>query len=99
MSPGAQRVIGAVVLLATGIFSLPLSAAVFDGEGTENWIVPVQLLVMAAIGAGLAVALPALAREGASTGRRALTGAWWGLLAAFVGVLVFWFLLNGLGGA
>ncbi len=99
MSPVAQRVTGVVVLLATGIVSLPLSAALFDGEGTENWIVPVQLFVMAAIGAGLAVALPALAREGASTGRRAMTGVWWGLLAAVVGVLVFWFALNGIDGA
>ena len=99
MSPTVQRAVGIVVLLATGMFSLPVSASLFDGEGTENWIVPVQLLVMAAIGAGLAIALPALAREGAPAGRRAMTGAWWGLLAAFVGVLVFWFLLNGLGGA
>jgi hypothetical protein len=99
MSPTVQRVVGVVVLLATGVFSLPVSASLFDGVGTENWIVPVQLLVMAAIGAGLAIALPALAREGAPTARRAMTGAWWGLLAAFVGVLVFWFLLNGLGGA
>ena len=87
------------MLLATGMFSLPLSAALFDREGTENWIVPVQLLVMAAIGAGLAVALPALAREGASTGRRAMTGMWWGLLAALVGVLVAWFALSGISGA
>ena len=99
MSPVAQRVIGAVVLLATGIYSLPLAAALLDEEGTENWIVPVQLLVMAAIGAGLALALPAMARAGAPAGRRALTGAWWGLLAAFLGVLLFWFLLSGFGGA
>jgi hypothetical protein len=99
MSIVAQRVIGVVVLLATGIYSLPLSAALFDGEGTENWIVPVQLLVMAAIGAGLAVVLPARAREGAPTGRRAMTGAWWGLLAAFLGVLLFWFVINGFSGA
>ena len=99
MSPVAQRVVGVVVLLATGIYSLPVAAALFDGEGSENWIVPVQLVVMAAIGAGLAVALPALARAGAPTGRRAMTGAWWGLLAALVGVLLFWLLINGFDGA
>ena len=99
MSPTVQRAVGVVVLLVTGMMSLPVSAALLDSKGTENWIVPVQLLVMAAIGAGLAVALPALAREGAPTGRRAMTGMWWGLLAAFAGVLVFWLLLNGLGGA
>lgn len=99
MGPVAQRIVGAVVLLVTGMLSLPLSAALLDGEGTENWIVPVQLLAMAGIGAGLAVALPALAREGAPTGRRAMTGVWWGLLAALVGVLVFWFAINGITGA
>lgn len=99
MSPTLQRVVGTVVLLVTGMFSVPLSAYLFDGRAGENWIVPVQLVAMAATGAVVTVALPALAREGASTGRRARTGMWWGLLAAFVGVLVFWILLNGFGGA
>lgn len=40
-----------------------------------------------------------LEEVGAPTGRRALTGVWWGLLATFVGVLVFWLLLSGLRGA
>lgn len=99
MSPTLQRVVGIVVLLVTGMFSVPLSAYLFDGRASENWIVPVQLLAMAATGAAVTVALPAMAREGASTGRRARTGMWWGLLAAFVGVFVFWILLNGVGGA
>ena len=99
MSPTAQRVVGAIVLLVTGMFSVPLAAYLFDGRASENWIVPVQLVAMAATGAVVTIALPALAREGASTGRRARTGMWWGLLAAFVGVLVFWVLLNGFGGA
>ena len=99
MSPTLQRVVGVLVLLVAGILSLPLAAYFLDDRGTENWIVPVQLLVMAVIGAGVAVALPALARDGASTGRRAITGVWWGLLAAFVGVLVFWLLLSGFTGA
>lgn len=99
MSTYVQRVVGVIVLLVAGVASLPVSASLFDSQGGENWIVPVQLAVMVAIGAGLAVALPALAREDAPTARRALTGAWWGLLAAFVGVLVFWLLLNGTGGA
>ena len=81
------------------MLSLPAAASVLDGQGTESWIVPVQLVAMAAAGALITVALPGLAREGASTGRRAMTGAWWGLLAAFVGVVVFWLLLNGSGGA
>jgi hypothetical protein len=99
MSRSAQRLVGIVVLAVLGMLSLPVSAYVLDDPGTENWIVPVQLLAMAALGAAVTVGLPGMAREGASTGRRALTGAWWGLLAAFAGVVVFWFLLNGFRGA
>jgi hypothetical protein len=43
--------------------------------------------------------LPALARADAPVPRRAVTGIGWGLLAAFGGVLVFWFLLDGFRGA
>jgi hypothetical protein len=99
MTRSAQRVVGIVVLLVLGMLSLPVSALFLDDQGTENWIVPVQLVVMAALGAATTIALPGLAREGASTGRRALTGAWWGLLAALVGVVVFWFLVSGVRGA
>ena len=99
MSASAQRVAGVVVLLVLGMLALPLSASLVDGEGSENWIIVLDLVAMAAVGAAVTIGLPGLAREGASTGRRAMTGAWWGLLAAFVGVLVFWFLLNGISGA
>jgi drug/metabolite transporter (DMT)-like permease len=99
MTPSAQRVVGILVLLVVGMLCLPVSAFFLDGQGTENWIAPVAILLAAAVGAAVTIALPALAREGASTGRRAMTGIWWGLLAAFVGVVVFWFLLNGFSGA
>jgi hypothetical protein len=99
MSPAIQRVAGVLVLLVAGILSLPVAAYFFDDRGTENWVVPVQLLVMAAIGAGLACAVPALARAGAPMARRAVTGVGWGLLAALAGVLVFWLLVSGFGGA
>ena len=94
-----QRLAGVLVLLAAGIISFPAAATVFDSQGTENWVIPVQLLVMAAIGAGVCLVVPALAREGATRGRRALTGVWWGLLAAFAGVVVFWLLISGVRGA
>jgi hypothetical protein len=99
MSPNAQRVIAIVVLLVAGILSLPLIASVLDGQGTENWIIPVQLLVMALVGVGLTFVLPAMARAGAPTGTRVLTGAAWGVAAAVVGLVVFWLLLNGFDGA
>lgn len=87
------------MLLVTGALSLPLSAYFFDDPDTENYIVPVQLLLMAMVGAGVAVALPAMAREGSPPRRRAVTGVWWGLFAATMGVLVSWFALSGLRGA
>jgi len=99
MTRAAQRVVGIVVLLVLGVLSLPAVAFVIDGEGAENWIIVVDILAMAAVGAAVTIALPGLAREGATTGRRAMTGAWWGLLAAAAGVVVFWLLLSGLGGA
>ena len=99
MSPTRQRVVGAAILLVTGILSLPVAAFFFDREGTENWIAPVQIALMAAIGAAVTVAFPAMWRAGASTGRRAFTGIWWGLLAAFVGVMFFFLLISGFDGA
>jgi uncharacterized membrane protein len=99
MSRSADRLLGFAVLLVLGMLSLPASAYVLDDPGTENWIVPVQLLTMAAVGAAVTVVLPGMAREGAGTGRRALTGAWWGLAFALAGVLVAWVAINGWSGA
>lgn len=99
MSLTLQRIAGLLVLLAAGILSLPAAAAVFDRQGAEDLIVPAQLLLMAAVGAVVCLVVPALAREDASRGRRALTGVWWGLLAAFVGVVVFFVLISGFEGA
>ncbi|GAB3020681.1 hypothetical protein GCM10011376_23040 [Nocardioides flavus (ex Wang et al. 2016)] len=99
MSRSADRLLGFAVLLVLGMLSLPASAYVLDDPGTENWIVPVQLLAMAAVGAAVTVALPGMARAGAGTGRRALTGAWWGLAFAVTGVVVAWVAINGWRGA
>jgi hypothetical protein len=99
MSRSAQRLVGIVVLLVLGMLSLPATAYVLDDPGTESWIVPMQLLAMAAVGAAVTVALPGLAREGAPTGRRAMTGAWWGLIAALAGVVVSWIAISGFNGA
>lgn len=99
VSPTQQRVVGFGILLTAGILSLPVSAFLFDTEGTENWIAPAQLLIMAAVGAAVTAAYPAMWRAGVSTGRRAFNGIWLGLLFGFFGVLVFFFLINGLTGA
>jgi hypothetical protein len=87
-----------IVLLVLGVLSLPTSAALFDGPGTENWILPIQLGAMAAIGAVVGLALP-LAPAGSTPLRRVLVGAAWGVGMAIVGVVLFWFLLNGIRGA
>jgi hypothetical protein len=94
-----QRLLGAAVLLVAGMVSLPVSAYFLDGSGTENLVVPAQLLAMAGVGAATAAALPALAPSGAGTGKRLAVGACWGVAGAVTGVAGFWFLLNGLGGA
>ena len=47
------RGIAVVVLLATGIVSLPAVALVLDGPDTENLVLPAQLVLMAGVGAGL----------------------------------------------
>lgn len=100
MTPRGQRVLAVALLGATGILSLPLAAFVLDDSaGGENLVLPVQLVVMAGIGGALGAALPALAPEGAATSRRVLVGIGWGLLGAALGVALFWFLLNGTGGA
>ena len=94
-----QRAGAVVVLLVAGALSLPLAAAVLDGEGTENWIVPAQLGGMVLVGAVVGAVLPGLAGRGASAGRGARVGALVGVAMAVLGVAVFFWLLNGIDGA
>lgn len=99
MSRIAQRIVGIVVLVGVAVFTLPVTATFLDDPGSENWILPVQMAAMAVLGGVCGLALPAMASPGASRSVRALVGAGWGLLAAVVALLVFWFVLSGLGGA
>ena len=94
-----KRVVAVVVLLVLGVLSLPLVASVLDGEGTENWILPVQLLLMAVVGGVVGRLVPALAGEGATPRRAVVVGALVGVGAAVLGLLIFFLLLNGLEGA
>ncbi len=98
-APGLQRLVALVVLLAAGIISLPLAAAAFDGEGTENWILPAQLGGMAVLGAVVGNLLPGLAGDSASRRRATWVGVGVALLLAVVGVVFFFLLLNGFDGA
>lgn len=94
-----QRVVAIVVLIVLGVLSLPLVAAVLDGEGTENWIIPVQLALMALVGALAGRLVPALAGEGATRARAVGLGALIGVGAAVLGLVLFFLLLNGIDGA
>ena len=40
-SVAGQRWAAVLILLVLGIFSLPVTAYLFDDEGSENWIVPI----------------------------------------------------------
>jgi hypothetical protein len=91
----SQRVVAVVLLLVLGVVSLPLAAAPFDGEGSEDWILPLQLVGMAVVGAVVGVLLPGLAGPGATRGRAAGVGAGVGVACAVLGVLVFFVLLAG----
>lgn len=93
------RVLAYLVLLVAGVLSLPVAAAFFDGEGSENWILPVQIGGMAVVGALVGATTPALVGEGASTGRRVVLGAVIGVVVALIGVALFFLLLNGFDGA
>ena len=94
-----KRVVALVVLLVLGVLSLPLVAWVLDGEATENWIVPVQLLLMAVVGAVVGRLVPELAGAGATPRRAVVVGVLVGVGAAVLGLVVFFLLLSGLDGA
>ena len=99
MRTSSQRAIAVLLLLVAGVLSLPVVAYFFDGQGTENWIIPIELLVMALLGAVVGRALPGLAGAGATPGRAMVVGAITGVVASFVGVVLFFLLLSGFEGA
>ena len=97
--PPWQRPVAVLLLLLLGVASLPLSAAMFDGEGSENWILPTAVAVMVVLGAAVGSALPGLAGRAASRGRGAASAPSpaWGCSCS-----ARWcssLLLNGLSGA
>jgi hypothetical protein len=99
MGAGLQRGLAVLLLVVAGVASLPLAAAVLDGEGTENWIIPAQLVGMLALGALVGVALPALGGASTDRARSARMGTAYGFGAALLGLVLFWLLLNGIDGA
>jgi hypothetical protein len=94
-----QRWTAVLILLVLGIFSLPVTAYFLDGKGTENWIVPVAVLLMAVLGTVVGSMLPGLAGSGASQHRGAVIGAAVGVGMLVLGIVVFFLLLSGFEGA
>ncbi len=95
----SQRWTALLILLVLGILSLPVTAYFFDGQGTENWIIPIAVLLMAILGAIVGSMLPGLAGGGATQQRGALIGAAVGVAMLVLGVVVFFLLLSGFNGA
>ena len=94
-----QRWGAVLILLVLGVLSLPVTAYFFDGEGSENWIVPVAVVLMAVLGAVVGSMLPGLAGVGATQQRGALVGAAVGVAMLVLGIVVFFLLLSGFDGA
>ncbi len=94
-----QRWTAVLLLLVLGVFSLPVTAFFFDGEGSENWIIPVAVALMAVLGALIGSMLPGLAGPGATQQRGALIGAVVGVGMLVLGIVIFFLLLSGFDGA
>jgi hypothetical protein len=93
--PGLHRPLALVLLLAAGVFSLPLAALFLDGEDTENWILPAAVVAMAVIGAIVGSVLPGVAGSHASASKGRWVGMAIGVAMVVLGSLVFFVLLNG----
>jgi hypothetical protein len=98
-APAVQRLAALTLLLGAGIMSLPLAALAFDGEGSENFILPAQLGGMAVVGAVVGYLLPGLGGATATHRQSVWVGVGVGLLFAVLGVILFFLLLNGFDGA
>ena len=90
---GVQRGVAVVLLLVAGLLSLPVAAAFLDGGSTEDLIVPIQMGVMAVLGAITGYLLPGVAGFGSTSARSAMVGALIGLAAALGGIAIFSLLL------
>ena len=91
---GTQRTIALVVLVVTGLLRLPVVAAVADGDSTDQLVIPLQLLLMAVVGAVVGYLLPGLGGAGSTRGRSAALGVAIGVVLALVSVAVFYLLLD-----
>ena len=99
MGTRAQRAIAVVVVVVAGVVTLPVVAGLLDQVVDENLLLPLHLVVMAAIGAVVGLVLPGIARAGSSKQGVAFVGVMYGIGGAAAGLLLFFLLLNGIDGA
>ena len=99
MGTGTQRTIAVVVVVVSGVVTLPVVAGLLDQVIDENLLLPIHLVVMAAIGAVVGLLLPGIARAGSSRQGATFVGVMYGIGGAAAGLLLFFLLLNGIDGA
>ena len=94
-APQSQRFLVVALLLVAGVLSLPVVATFLDGESTDQLVAPVQLVLMALLGALVGYASPQLGGSAGSRARGVGAGVLVGVLAALIGDVVFFLLLGG----
>lgn len=92
-----RRIYIVVLLVLLALITLPLVAAVLDVVN-ENLIAPVHVALMLLAGILLWTKVPGLSSS-TDTSRKIAMGAAVGFLASVIAYVVFFLLLNGLGGA
>jgi hypothetical protein len=95
-APGTQRAVAVVVVVVAGFLSLPVVATFLDGDSTEALVVPVQVALMAVVGALVGRMLPSIAGANATRPRGAVVGAALGVAVALLSAAFFVWLLGGI---
>jgi hypothetical protein len=95
-APGTRRLLAIVVIVVAGFLSLPIVATFLDGDTTEALVVPVQVALMAVVGALVGRVLPGIAGADATRPRGAVVGAVLGVAAALLAAAFFVWLLGGI---
>ena len=93
---GTQRTVAVLVVVVVGLLSLPVVATFLDSDSTEALVVPVQVALMAVVGALVGRVLPGIAGATATRPRGALVGAVLGVAVALLSAAFFVWLLGGI---
>jgi hypothetical protein len=85
------------LITIAGLVSIPVVAAFLDGPSTDDLIVPLAVVIMAALGAGVGYLVPGVGGPGSSTSRSVGSAALVGVAAALLSAALFFLLLSGAG--